>query len=69
LTGKGFLKPGMDGDIVIFDPDAIQDTSTYEEPEQLAKGIRMVLLDGTPVAENDCIIQRGQGKVLLRIKK
>jgi N-acyl-D-amino-acid deacylase len=69
LAGKGLLKPGMDGDIVIFDPDAITDTATYENSEQLAKGIRMVVLNGIPVAEDDQIIQKGQGKALLRTGK
>lgn len=69
LYRKGFLKPGMDGDLVIFDPDGITDTATYEEPEQLAKGIRMVVINGVPVAENDQIIQKGQGRFLVRTSK
>lgn len=68
LKGKGVLRPGMDGDIIIFDPDAITDTATYDEPEQLAKGIRMVILSGIPVAENDRIIQKGLGRMMLRSK-
>lgn len=69
LKGKGVLKPGMDGDIVIFDPGVITDTATYEEPEQLARGIRMVIINGVPAAENDRIIQKGQGRMLLRTGK
>ncbi len=69
LAGKGLLKPKMDGDLVIFDPDAITDTATYESSEQLAKGIRMVVLNGVPVAENDQVTQKGRGNVLVRIGK
>ena len=69
LAGKGLLKPGMDGDVVVFDPDAITDTATYESSEQLATGIRMVAVNGVSVAENDQVTQKGRGNVLVRTGK
>jgi N-acyl-D-aspartate/D-glutamate deacylase len=49
LRDRGLLKPGMNADIVVFDPDRIRDTATFEEPEQYADGIAWVLVNGTPV--------------------
>ena len=32
-----------------FDPARIQDHATYERPHQYATGVRLVLVNGTPV--------------------
>ena len=41
----------MKADVVIFDPERIQDRATFKEPEQYATGIEWVLVNGTPVVE------------------
>ena len=52
LEGRGFLKEGMFADIVVFDPAAIADKATYENPHQYAVGVRHVLVNGVQVLKD-----------------
>lgn len=49
LVRRGLLKPGYFADVVVFDPAAVIDHSTYEQPMQYATGVRDVLVNGAPV--------------------
>ncbi len=49
LKDRGRLKPGYYADIVVFDPEAIQDHATYADPHQLATGVRDVYVNGVAV--------------------
>ncbi|HBL46995.1 MAG TPA: N-acyl-D-amino acid deacylase, partial [Planctomycetaceae bacterium] len=46
LTDRGYLKPGQAADIVVFDPQTIIDTATFENPHQYADGMRYVFVNG-----------------------
>ena len=52
LTDRGLLKEGYFADIVIFDPETVNDKATFENPLQLAEGIQHVWVNGTQVLEN-----------------
>jgi N-acyl-D-amino-acid deacylase len=39
----------MAADVVVFDPAAIADRSTYENGKALAAGVEHVFVNGTPV--------------------
>ncbi len=52
LANRGFLRPGMFADVVVFDPATIIDHATYEKPHQYAEGVRHVLVNGVPVLRN-----------------
>ncbi len=49
IGGKGLIIPGYDADLVIFDPEKVQDNATYEEPHQFSEGFQFVLVDGQVV--------------------
>jgi len=49
LHDRGTLKVGAFADVVAFDPAAIADKATYEQPHQYAVGMRHVLVNGVPV--------------------
>jgi len=46
LTDRGYLKPGQAADIVVFDPNTIIDTATFEKPHQYADGMQYVFVNG-----------------------
>ena len=52
LDRRGFLKEGMFADVVVFDPTAIADRATFENPHQYAVGMRHVFVNGAHVIRN-----------------
>jgi N-acyl-D-amino-acid deacylase len=46
LDHRGRIEAGCYADIVVFDPEAIADRATYEEPHQYAVGVRDVIVNG-----------------------
>jgi N-acyl-D-aspartate/D-glutamate deacylase len=65
LADRGLLRPGMKADVVVFDPDRIQDQATFKEPEQYATGIEWVLINGRAVVEQGKPTGALPGRVLL----
>jgi N-acyl-D-amino-acid deacylase len=49
---RGLLRQGYFADIVVFDPAAVQDHATFEQPHQYATGVQHVLVNGTPVIKS-----------------
>ncbi len=52
LTDRGVVRAGAVADLVLFDPDTIADTATFDQPRQAATGIHTVLVNGVPVLED-----------------
>lgn len=64
LTDRGVLKKGMWADVVIFDPQTIEDKATYEQPNQLSRGMDYVFVNGVPVVTEGRMTGKLPGKVL-----
>jgi N-acyl-D-aspartate/D-glutamate deacylase len=68
LPERGELREGWAADIVIFNPNTIADTATYDEPRRYPTGIEYVIVNGEIAAEQGkqtpvragCLLRRGQ---------
>jgi len=52
LDRRGRLREGYFADVVVFDPQRIQDHATYEKPHQYATGVRHVFVNGVQVLKD-----------------
>jgi N-acyl-D-amino-acid deacylase len=52
IEKRGVLKEGFFADLVLFDPDEIQDRATYEDPMRYATGVMHVFVNGTQVLKD-----------------
>ena len=54
LTRRGRLAPGYAADLVVFDPDTIADTATFEAPHSYPTGVAHVAVNGVLVRRARC---------------
>ena len=52
IDRRGELKPGYFADVVVFDPETIQDHATFVEPHQYATGMVHVFVNGVQVLKD-----------------
>jgi N-acyl-D-amino-acid deacylase len=64
LQRRGSLKTDYFADIVVFDPNKIQDHATYENPHQLATGMLHVFVNGVQVLKNGEHTGKKPGRVV-----
>jgi N-acyl-D-aspartate/D-glutamate deacylase len=68
LYDLGILRPGMRADVTVFDPEAVRDNATWENPHQYASGIRYVIVNGQLVLANGEHTNAKPGRILRRSK-
>ncbi|MGM0420994.1 MAG: N-acyl-D-amino-acid deacylase family protein [Bacillota bacterium] len=56
LRERGTISPGKAADLVIFDPERVEDRATYAYPSRLAVGFKAVLVNGDLVLQDDELI-------------
>ena len=61
---RGLLRPGFWADIVVFDPDGVRDTATFEDPRRHPEGMPWVLVNGELVKDDDVHTGARPGRVL-----
>jgi N-acyl-D-amino-acid deacylase len=52
LPDRGLLRAGYFADVIAFDPATVSDRSTYEHPEELAVGMKYVIVNGKLAVED-----------------
>jgi N-acyl-D-amino-acid deacylase len=65
LQDRGIIKKGYFADLVIFDPDSIEDRATYTQPKQYPAGIDKVFVNGKVVVDKGEHTGELPGKILL----
>jgi N-acyl-D-amino-acid deacylase len=64
LTDRGIIREGACADLVAFDPTAILDMATYEEPHLYPAGIAWVVVNGQIAVDRQANRNPGSGEVL-----
>jgi dihydroorotase/N-acyl-D-amino-acid deacylase len=64
LLDRGLIRPGMVADIAVFDPTAVRDLATFENPHQYAEGFSIVIVAGEIVLDDGRITDARPGRVL-----
>jgi len=67
LEGRGVVRPGAFADLVVFDPERITDRATYNAPQQLAEGMRYVLINGTIAIDDGNFTGATAGQSVVRV--
>ena len=61
-VGTAGLRDGMKADLVVFNPDTVRATATFEDPRQFPVGIDHVLVNGQLVVHNGAhTVRAGEG--------
>lgn len=64
LQQKGIIRPGMDADLVVVDPNQVSTKATYDNPRQFPNGIPHVIVNGEFVVKNNKPTGRLPGKTI-----
>jgi N-acyl-D-amino-acid deacylase len=64
LRRRGQLAVGFHADVVVFDPATVADKATFEEPHQLAVGMRHVFVNGVAVVKDGAQTGATPGRVV-----
>ena len=66
IRDRGFVEVGSFADLVLFDPRAVADRATFEQPANAPHGISHVMVNGTLVVEDGASTGHRPGNVLRR---
>lgn len=61
---RGLVKEGFRADLVLFDPENIGDVATYASPQQPARGVRFVVVNGEVAVDEGAATGARAGKTV-----
>jgi N-acyl-D-amino-acid deacylase len=64
LQDRGLLREGFWADLLLFDPDEVEDLSTFEDPHHYSRGFDFVAVNGVVVREAGSPTCERPGKIL-----
>jgi len=64
LPDRGYLRSGYCADLVVFDPNTVNELATWAEPQQYPVGIEYVLVNGEVVIDREKFTGKLAGNVL-----
>jgi N-acyl-D-aspartate/D-glutamate deacylase len=65
-SDRGVVREGAFADLVVFDPDAIRDLATYDDPHRPSVGVEQLLVNGVAVIRDGGLTGERPGRVLRR---
>ncbi|HEY2906612.1 MAG TPA: amidohydrolase family protein [Vicinamibacterales bacterium] len=66
IVDRGLLEPGMAADVTVFDPAAVIDHATYDDPARPSAGIREVIVNGHVALHDGKATGERGGRSLIR---
>lgn len=66
MPERGLIRPGLVADLVVFDPQALEDRATFTDPHQLSVGMTHVLVAGRFALRDGELTGERAGQVLRR---
>ena len=64
LRDRGLVREGMAADLVVFDPQRVEDKATYAKPHQYSQGFDFVLVNGKIAVDNGKLTDARGGQTL-----
>ncbi|MGH9662270.1 MAG: N-acyl-D-amino-acid deacylase family protein, partial [Bryobacteraceae bacterium] len=64
MRDRGLVREGFWADLVLFDPDKVQDKATFTQPHQYSEGFDLVLVNGQAVVENGKVTGARSGRIV-----
>lgn len=64
IEGRGVIRAGAFADLIVFDPQKVRDTATYEQPHAYAEGMDYILINGQPALWEGRATPDRHGRVL-----
>jgi len=69
LADRGVLREGAFADLVLFDPETVDERASFDEPTRPAVGIDLVAVNGVPVWRDATATGARPGRVLGRVPR
>ena len=63
---RGIVRPGFVADLVLFDPDKVDDVATFEDPHQFTEGFDVVVVNGVVTVADGKMTGDRSGQFLRR---
>jgi N-acyl-D-amino-acid deacylase len=67
ISSRGVLAKNAYADIVVFDPEIVEDKADYTNPYQFPRGVEYVLINGSIVLKENSLTGLNPGRVLRRV--
>ena len=64
LRARGLIREGYFADLALFDPVAVSDQATFEDPHRYPSGIPYVIINGNVVVDAERFNSRPAGRIL-----
>jgi N-acyl-D-aspartate/D-glutamate deacylase len=68
ITDRGYIRPGLVADLVVFDPKQLEDRATYDEPFNSSTGVRWVFINGQAAVADGKVQTTLAGRPLRRVR-